>query len=112
MIWGKRRGAAAPDDPACSLMNRYCQGDAEAFRDLYALLAPVVLADLASRGYEGERAAPLLEAAFLTLHRDRRLYVRGADPRPWLLAIARRHVLAAFERSVARSSTKPRAVSA
>jgi DNA-directed RNA polymerase specialized sigma24 family protein len=93
-------------------MERYCNGEAAAFRDLYALLAPLVLADLASRGCEGEQAARVLEAAFLTLHRDRRVYVRAADPRPWLLAIVRRHVVAAPKRTVERPSAEAHALSA
>jgi len=86
-----RKHSQPAQDPAPTLMRRYCAGDADAFRELYALLAPLVLAELAQRGCDGEPAIRVLEAAFLTLHQDRRCYVLGADPRPWLLAIARRH---------------------
>ena len=90
MTWWRKRNRPATD-AASDLMQRYCDGDANAFRELYALLAPVVLADLAGRGCEGDVATQVLDSAFLTLHRDRCFYIVGADPRPWLLAIARRH---------------------
>ncbi|HVY37327.1 MAG TPA: hypothetical protein VHM31_05310 [Polyangia bacterium] len=97
--WRKRTASAArpagvddPADEAPALMGRYCAGDVQAFHALYALLAPAVLADLAAHGAFGEEAEALLEATFLALHRDRSAYVRGADPRPWLIALARRAV--------------------
>jgi len=102
MTWWRKRSQRT-SDPVCTLMERYCAGEAEAFRELYALLAPIVLADLAGRGCDGESAERTLEAAFLTLHRDRCLYVLGADPRPWLLAIARRH-----EAALAKQEAAPR----
>lgn len=111
MTWWRKRSRRT-DDRVCTLMERYCAGDAEAFRELYALLAPVVLADLAGRGCDGESAGRTLEAAFLTLHRDRGLYVLGADPRPWLLAIARRHQAAFAKQTAPRRSAQPQAVSA
>ena len=89
MTWWRKR-TRPNNDPARTLMQRYCGGDAGAFRELYALLAPVVLADLAGRGCDGESATRVLDSAFLALHRDRCLYIVDADPRPWLLAIARR----------------------
>ena len=35
MTWWKRWTRPASDDPACALMDSYCDGDAAAFRDLY-----------------------------------------------------------------------------
>jgi len=112
MTWWRKRARPASDDPARGLMERYCAGEPDAFRALYALLAPAVLADLADRGCVGEPAAEVLEAAFLALHRDRGSYVLGADPRPWLLALARRQELALARRRAPRASAQPQPVSA
>jgi len=113
MSWWRKRSQTTNDrDPAPALMGRYCAGDADAFRELYALLAPVVLADLAGRGCDGEPAVRVLESAFLTLHRDRRFYVLDADPRPWLLAIARRHEAALAKQVAPALAAQAQAVSA
>jgi RNA polymerase sigma-70 factor (ECF subfamily) len=75
------------------LMGRYCDGDVEAFHALYRAVAPRLLAYL--RGLVGERAAAedLLQQTFLKLHEARAVYVRGADPVPWLYTIAHRTCL-------------------
>jgi RNA polymerase sigma-70 factor (ECF subfamily) len=112
MIWWRKRAHVVSDDPAPNLMERYCAGDANAFRDLYALLAPGVLDDLADRGCQGDEAVQVLEAAFLALHRDRGSYVVGADPRPWLLALARCQESALARQRAPRASTQPQPVSA
>jgi len=111
MTWWRKRPRQT-DDPACDLMERYCAGQADAFRELYALLAPLVLADLAARGCEGAAAERTLESAFLTLHHSRSAYVVGADPRPWLLAIVRHHEAAQVKQDALRPSAQPQAVSA
>lgn len=108
--WRKKTAQAAPaseemvrpPDRAAALMGRYCDGDAQAFHALYDLLAPLVLADLAAHDVVGEEANALLETTFLALHRDRSAYVRGADPRPWLIALARRAVQGARQKNFAR----------
>ena len=75
------------------LMGRYCDGDAAAFHALYAAVAPRLLGYL--RGLVGERATAedLLQQTFLKLHEARDVYVRGADPVPWLYTIAHRTCL-------------------
>ena len=75
------------------LMGRYCDGDARAFHELYALAAPRLVDFFAPRLRDRARTDVLLEQSFLRAHRARRCYVRGADPLPWLLAIARRTLL-------------------
>lgn len=74
-------------------MQRYCAGDAEAFRTLYAHLAPRLLAYLI--GLIGERPAAedLLQQTFLKIHSRRHVYVSGADPVPWMYTIAHRMFL-------------------
>ena len=112
MRWWRKRTAQAARPPgetdrsadeAPALMARYCAGDVQAFQALYDLLAPLVLADLAAHDAFGKEAHALLEASFLALHRDRSAYVRGADPRPWLIALARRAVQDARHANAARS---------
>jgi RNA polymerase sigma-70 factor (ECF subfamily) len=75
------------------LMSRYCDGDAEAFRRLYALTAPRIFSFL--HRVIGDRAAAedLLQQTFLKVHEARAVYVREADPMPWMYAIARRTFL-------------------
>ena len=74
-------------------MQSYCDGDPSAFDALYGLLAPRLLAYLI--GIVGERATAedLLQLSFLKLHEARDLYVRGADPVPWMYTIAHRTAL-------------------
>lgn len=91
-----------PPDEAPALMARYCAGDLQAFRALYDLLAPLVVAELAGHDAFGADANALLEATFLALHRDRSAYVRGADPRPWVTALARETVQSALRSNAAR----------
>src|ERR1700759_5478851 len=72
------------------LMQRYCDGDAGAFRALYALVAPRLLGYLLKMTGERALADDLLQQTFLKVHRARGSYVRGADPLPWIYAIAHR----------------------
>ncbi|MBX3161634.1 MAG: RNA polymerase sigma factor [Deltaproteobacteria bacterium] len=78
---------------AKDLMARYCDGDASAFRELYALVAPRLLGYLAKMTRHPARADDLLQQTFLKVHRARGAYVRGADPLPWIYAIAHRTFL-------------------
>src|SRR6185503_16025954 len=75
------------------LMQRYCDGDAGAFRALYALVAPRLLGYLMKMARERAVAEDLLQLTFLKLHRARAAYVRGADPLPWIYSIAHRTFL-------------------
>jgi RNA polymerase sigma-70 factor (ECF subfamily) len=75
------------------LMARYQDGDASAFRELYALVAPRLLGYLVKMTRSRALADDLLQHTFLKVHRARAAYVRGADPIPWLYAIAHRTFL-------------------
>jgi RNA polymerase sigma-70 factor, ECF subfamily len=75
---------------AKELMQRYCDGDASAFRELYALVAPRLLGYLLKMARERSVAEDLLQQTFLKVHRARGAYVRGADPLPWIYSIAHR----------------------
>lgn len=74
-------------------MGRYCSGDAEAFRKLYALIAPRMLHYLLRMSQDRALAEDLLQLTFLKVHRARSAYVQGADPMPWIYAIAHRTFL-------------------
>src|SRR5438552_12647848 len=75
---------------ARDLMARYCDGDAHAFRELYAQVAPRLLGYLIKMARVRAVAEDLLQQTFLKVHRARTAYVRGADPLPWIYAIAHR----------------------
>jgi len=75
------------------LMTRYCDGDAGAFRDLYARVAPRLVGYLQRMCGERATAEDLVQQTFLKVHGARSAYVRGADPVPWMFAIARRTFL-------------------
>jgi RNA polymerase sigma-70 factor (ECF subfamily) len=72
------------------LMERYVDGDARAFRELYAVVAPRLLGYLMKMAKTRALAEDLLQQTFLKVHRARAAYVRGADPVPWIYAIAHR----------------------
>lgn len=72
------------------LMERYVDGDAAAFRELYATVAPRLLGYLMKMAKSRALADDLLQQTFLKVHRARSAYVRGADPVPWIYAIAHR----------------------
>jgi RNA polymerase sigma-70 factor (ECF subfamily) len=83
------------EDPseAIALMGRYCDGDAGAFQALYARLAPPILGYLASLAGDRATAEDLLQQVFMKLHEARSVYVRGANPVPWVYTIAHRTCL-------------------
>nr|MDQ3368245.1 RNA polymerase sigma factor [Myxococcota bacterium] len=78
---------------AKDLMERYCDGEAGAFRELYALVAPRLLGYLLKMARHRALADDLLQQTFLKVHRARGAYVRGADPVPWIYSIAHRTFL-------------------
>lgn len=71
-------------------MQRYQDGDASAFRELYALVAPRLLGYLMKMAKSRALADDLLQQTFMKVHRARGAYVRGADPLPWIYSIAHR----------------------
>lgn len=76
--------------PLPQLMHRYCCGDERAFYELYDALAPALLHYLIGLARDRARAEDLLQTTFLKLHTHRDVYVAGADPTPWVYAIAKR----------------------
>jgi RNA polymerase sigma-70 factor (ECF subfamily) len=94
---GTPRRAVADD--AAALMGRYCDGDASAFRALYALAAPRLLGYLVCLTRDRALAEELLQQTFIKLHQARAIYLRGADPIPWLYTIAHRTCLDELRRN-------------
>jgi len=78
---------------AKDLMAQYCDGDASAFRELYALVAPRLHGYLLKMARSRAVADDLLQQTFLKVHRARAAYIRGADPVPWIYSIAHRTFL-------------------
>ena len=76
-----------------ALMTRYCDGEAQAFRGFYSLAAPRIFNYLLRMTRDKALADDLLQQTFLKVHRARAAYVRGADPMPWIYAIAHRTFL-------------------
>ena len=72
------------------LMSKYCDGDASAFRELYGLIAPRLYGYLVKMARDRSLADDLLQLTFMKVHRSRGAYIRGADPLPWIYAIAHR----------------------
>ena len=78
---------------AKDLMARYCDGDASAFRELYAEVSPRLHGYLLKMARERALADDLLQQTWLKVHRARSAYIRGADPLPWIYSIAHRTFL-------------------
>lgn len=74
-------------------MGRYCDGDPTAFRTLYERVSPALLNYLTRMASSRALAEDVLQVAFLKIHRARSAYVRGANPLPWMYAIAHRTFL-------------------
>ena len=75
------------------LMERYVDGDAHAFEDLYRRVSPSLFGYLLRLTRHRERAEDLLQVTFSKVHRARASYLRGAPVLPWVHAIARRSFL-------------------
>lgn len=77
-------------DHRVDLMARYCDGDSRAFRQLYALVSPSLYRHLYRLGGDHALVTDLVQRTFLEVHRGRAACIRGADPLPWIYAIAER----------------------
>lgn len=96
--------AVLPDeDELRSLMVRYQSGDAAAFDELYARLAPSLRRYLLSLARDGRAADDLLQDTFLQVHRSRRAYNPARPVRPWVFAVAR-HVWLMAQRTRRRKA--------
>jgi len=75
------------------VMARYAGGDARAFDELYAAIAPRLLGYLTGLLTVRAAAEDALQQTFIRVHESRGAYVRGADPRPWIFTIGHRVAL-------------------
>ncbi len=90
----KERSVAATEPPSeAALMERYCRGDTLAFEALYRSVARRLHRYLLGLTGTRDAADDLLQQTLLKLHEARDLYIRGADPVPWLFTIAHRTFL-------------------
>src|SRR5689334_6443221 len=71
-------------------MNRYADGDAAAFQEVYDLVIPRLEALFHRRTRDRGCAEDLVQQTLLQVHRARRSFVRGSDVIPWIYAIGRR----------------------
>ena len=72
-----------------ALMERYVEGDAAAFEELYREVSPRLFALLLRMTRDRASAEDLLQTVFTKVHRARGAYLQGAPVMPWLVAIAR-----------------------
>lgn len=84
------------------LMERYVDGDVDAFEDLFRQVAPKLYSYLLRLTRNRERAEDLVQITFAKVHRARASYLRGAPVLPWVLAIARRSFFDERRRAKAR----------
>ena len=80
-------------------MAGYQAGSADAFDDLYALLAPALKGYLIGFCRDHAVAQELLQETFLQIHRSRHTYRTDAPLKPWAFAIAR-HVALMHRRAL------------
>jgi RNA polymerase sigma factor (sigma-70 family) len=83
-------------------MERYVDGDGDAFEQLFHQVAPKLYSYLLRLTRDRERAEDLVQVTFAKVHRARDSYLRGAPVIPWVLAIARRSFYDERRRAKAR----------
>ena len=89
MSLAERRGAAK-DLPDETLMERYADGDARAFDEIFRRYEPRAYAFFVARTRSPERARDLYQEVFLRIHRARDAYDVTRPFAPWFFQIARR----------------------
>lgn len=99
-----KRDSGLGEESLEKLMERYIDGEAQAFDRLYQQVSPKLLGYLMRLTRQRERAEDLLQTTFTKIHRARDSYLRGAPLLPWMLAIARRSFF--DERRAAKSRTE------
>jgi RNA polymerase sigma-70 factor, ECF subfamily len=85
-----RLSSAVLQDAEDRAMERYGNGDEEAFAAVYAVVGPRVRAFLRRRLRDDEVASDLAQQTFLQMHRARTTFAPGARVLPWALSIAAR----------------------
>jgi len=71
-------------------MDRYADGDATAFAEVYDLLAPKLFGFFLRQTRDQARAEDLVQQTLLQMHAARLSFARESDVLPWAFAIGRR----------------------
>ena len=87
---GVEVGEAGLRTLADEAMERYADGDVEAFSTLYDAIAPRLFRFAARRLRSSSAAEDVVQQTFLHIHAARDRFVRGASVLPWAYAIVRR----------------------
>ena len=74
-------------------MERYADGDANAFLIVYDAIAAPLAAYVGRNVGDRSLANDIVQQAFLNIHRSRGTFARGAAVMPWAFAIARRLII-------------------
>jgi RNA polymerase sigma-70 factor, ECF subfamily len=90
--------AQSAREVANGAMNRYADGDDEAFGEVYDFLAPRLYGYLLRQTREAAAAEDLLQQTMLKLHVARGAFLKAADVVPWAFAIARRLFIDGYRR--------------
>jgi RNA polymerase sigma-70 factor (ECF subfamily) len=80
-------------------MDRYADGDDDAFGEVYDHLAPRLLSFFVRQVQDRARAEDLVQQTLLQMHAARRNYAQGSNVLPWAFAIARHVLIDARRRS-------------
>jgi len=80
-------------------MDRYADGDDDAFGEVYDHLAPRLLSFFVRQVQGRARAEDLVQQTLLQMHAARRNYAQGSNVLPWAFAIARHVLIDARRRS-------------
>jgi RNA polymerase sigma-70 factor (ECF subfamily) len=92
---------------ASRAMDRYAQGDAAAFGDLYDILSPYLCGFVMNLARHRATAEDVVQQTFLQLHRARHRWVPGANPFPWAYAIAHHLFIDSTRRALHERGARP-----
>jgi RNA polymerase sigma-70 factor (ECF subfamily) len=103
LTWEEAGSAAAgevlPQRAAANrAMDRYADGNEEAFSALYDILAPRLYAFVHRQTHNHAAAEDIVQQTLLQMHCARSSFVRGAEVIPWAFAIARRLLIDGYRR--------------
>lgn len=81
---------AGPDNRVANeAMDRYADGDASAFPNLYDAIAPRIEGFVKRRTRDASRIDDIVQQTFERIHRARGTFIRGSDVLSWAFKIAR-----------------------
>jgi RNA polymerase sigma-70 factor (ECF subfamily) len=98
-------GPSRPDTDQA--MDRYAEGDDQAFGVVYDAVAPRLAGYVRRQVRDVERAADIVQQTFLQMHRARATFIRGSAALPWAFAIARRLIIDGARQRRVRPDPEP-----